>query len=130
MDSSGGARSKEEIAIMDITRLVRLILVFAGLIVISLAVGWRLSASPVPQNGSQTNANQKTVQMRIAGMTCASCAKGLEASLRNMAGVVKVTVDYKAGQAVVTFDTSKQSAQSLSKFVASCGYKVKETKVV
>jgi copper chaperone CopZ len=68
--------------------------------------------------------------MRIAGMTCASCAKALEASLRNMAGVVKVTVDYRAGQAVVTLDTSKQSPQSLSKFVVSCGYKVKETKVV
>ncbi len=115
---------------MDITRLVRLILVFAGLIVNPLAVGWRLSASPAPQNGSQTNANQKTVQMRIAGMTCVSCAKGLEASLHNMAGVVKVTVDYKTGQAVVTFDMSKQSAQSLSKFVVSCGYKVTETKVV
>lgn len=115
---------------MDITRLARLIVVFAGLIVIPLAVSWRLSASPAPQNGSQTNASQKTVQMRIAGMTCVSCAKGLEASLRNMAGVVKVAVDFKAGQAVVTFDTGKQSAQSLSKFVASCGYKVKETKVV
>ena len=115
---------------MGITRLVRLILVVAGLIVSPFAVGWRLSASPGPQNGSRTNASQKTVQMRIAGMTCASCAKGLEASLRNMAGVVKVTVDYKAGQAVVTFDTSKQSGESLSKFVASCGYKVKETKVV
>jgi hypothetical protein len=41
MDSSGGARSKEEIAIMDITRLVRLILVFAGLVVIP--VGGRLA---------------------------------------------------------------------------------------
>ena len=68
--------------------------------------------------------------MRIAGMTCASCAKGLEASFRNIAGVVKVTVDYKAGQAMITFDTTKQSTESLSKFVASCGYKVKETKVV
>jgi copper chaperone len=130
MDSSGGAGSKEEIAIMDITRLVRLILVFAGLVVIPAGVGWRLSASPTPQNGPQTNASQKTVQMRIAGMTCASCAKGLDASFRNMAGVVKVTVDYKAGQAVVTFDTSKQSTESLSRFVASCGYKVRETKVV
>lgn len=115
---------------MDITRLVRLILVFAGLVVIPVGVGWRLSASPAPQNGHQINASQETVQMRIAGMTCAACAKGLEASFRNVAGVVKVSVDYKAGQAVVTFDTSKQSAESLSKFVASCGYKVKETKMV
>src|SRR5438477_12957871 len=115
---------------MNITRLVLLILVFAGLVMVPVGDGWRLSASPAPQNGTQTAASQKTVQMLIAGMTCAACAKGLEASFRNMAGVVKVTVDYEAGQAVVTFDTRKQSADSLSKFVASCGYKVKQTKVV
>ncbi len=115
---------------MNTTRLVQLILVLAGLVTIPVAGGWRLSASPTPQNGPQSNASQKTVRMRIAGMTCGMCAKGLEASFRNMAGVVKVTVDYKAGQAVVTFDTSKQSAESLSTFVAICGYKVKETKVV
>ena len=114
---------------MNITRLVRLILILAGLVTIPVG-GWRLSASPAPQNGAQAKASQKSVQIRIAGMTCASCAKGLEASFRNMAGVVQVTVDYKAGQAVVTFDTRKQSADSLSKFVASCGYKVKGTKVV
>src|SRR5579883_3258583 len=38
----------------------------------------------------------KTVRNRIEGMTCAACAKGLEASFRNMAGVVKADVDYKA----------------------------------
>jgi copper chaperone CopZ len=130
MDSGGGTRSQEEIAIMNITRPVRLILVFAGLVIIPLTSGWPVFASPAPQNSGQTKASQKTVQMRITGMTCASCAKGLEASFRNIAGVVKVTVDYKAGQAVVTFDTSKQSAESLSRFVASCGYKVKETRVV
>ena len=114
---------------MNITRLVRLILILAGLVTIPVG-GWRLSARPAPQNGAQTKASQKSVQIRIAGMTCASCAKGLEASFRNMAGVVQVTVDYKAGQAVVTLDTGKQSAEGLSKFVASCGYKVKETKVI
>jgi copper chaperone CopZ len=115
---------------MNITRVARLILVLAGLATIPVGGGWRLSASPTPQNGAEVKASQKTVQMRIAGMTCASCAKGLEASFRNMAGVVKATVDYKEGQAVVTFDTGKQSAESLSKFVASCGYKAKDTRVI
>ncbi len=115
---------------MRITRLEQAILVFVGLVIMPMGGGRRLSASPVPQSGAQTKASQKTVQMRIAGITCASCAKGLEASLRNMAGVVRVTVDYEDGQAVVTFDTTKQSAQNLSKFVASCAYEVKETKVV
>jgi copper chaperone CopZ len=68
--------------------------------------------------------------MRIAGMTCAACAKGLGASFRNMAGIVKADVGYEAGQAVITFDPAKQNAESLAKFIASCGYQVKETKVI
>ena len=65
--------------------------------------------------------------MRIAGMTCAACAKGLEASFRHMSGVQKVSIDYKTGLAVITFDPAKQSNESLAKFVSKCGYQVKET---
>ena len=68
--------------------------------------------------------------MRIAGMTCAACARGLEASFRKMAGVEKAEIDYKAGQAVITFDPARQTTDSLSKLVAECGYTVKEIKVV
>ncbi|GEM_PF-1149012 len=114
---------------MKITSLARVLLVSVGLAAIP-AGGWRLAAGTAPQNAAPAKASQQTVQMRIAGMTCASCAKGLEASFRNMAGVVKASVDYQAGQAVVTFDTGRQSVESLSKFVARCGYKVKETKVI
>ena len=99
----------------------------AGLLLVGLAVGPSYLSSPVAAAGS---AKPKTVHMRIAGMTCAACARGLEASFRKMAGVEKVDVDYKAGQAVITFDPTKQTADSLSKFVAECGYKVKEIKVV
>lgn len=114
---------------MNITNGFRSLLVLAGLVVLPLVSGLSVSASPAPQSG-QTSAQQKTVRFRIAGMTCAACAKGLEASFRNMAGVVKADVDYKAGQAVITFDAAKQSADSLSKFVTKCGYQVKETKLV
>jgi periplasmic mercuric ion binding protein len=115
---------------MNIRNRSLLILGWAGLFILPLGSGLPLTAAPALQSGEQAHAKQKTVQMRIAGMTCAACAKGLEASFRNMAGVVKADVDYKAGQAVVTFDTTKQSAESLSKFIVSCGYQVTETKVV
>jgi hypothetical protein len=39
-------------------------------------------------------------------------------------------IDYKSGQAMTTFDPAKQSAESLSRFVGECGYKVKEIKAV
>jgi copper chaperone CopZ len=115
---------------MKVTRRWASILVWAGLVVLPFGSGLPVAANPAPQNGEQSSAKQKTVQMRIAGMTCAACAKGLEASFRNMPGIVKAEVDYKAGQAVITFDPAKQSAESLSKFIASCGYQVKETRVV
>ena len=113
---------------MNVIKRLRLVLVLFGVLVLP-GGGLPLLAVP-PQSGQRAAAKAKTVQMRIAGMTCAACAKGLEASFRNMVGIVKAEVGYKSGQAVVTFDTTKQIAESLSKFIASCGYKLKETKVV
>jgi copper chaperone CopZ len=109
------------------TNRIHLILVWAGLVI--LPFGSSLSLTAAPPSGKQANQKQKTVQIRIAGMTCAACAKGLEASFRNLTGVVKAEVDYKAGQAVIIFDSAKQSPESVSKFIVSCGYQVKETKV-
>jgi copper chaperone CopZ len=76
------------------------------------------------------SATGKTAQMRIAGMTCAPCARGLEASLRRMAGVQKADIDYKTGQAMIVFDPAKQSAASLSAHIVASGYRVTEVKVV
>ena len=85
---------------------------------------------PSPDGAAPTATKQKTIQVRIAGMTCAACARGLEASFRKMGGVEKAAVDYKSGQAVITFDPARQSLESLAKFVTDCGYQVKETKVI
>ena len=112
---------------MNGKRRRRMMLIWAGLTIgLFMASPHVTAASPQ----EQTSAKQKTVHLRIAGMTCASCAKGLEASFRHMSGVQTVSVDYKTGFAVITFDPAKQTTQSLSKFVADCGYQVKETKVV
>jgi copper chaperone CopZ len=112
---------------MNTTRY-RKMLVWAGLAIATFNGGLP-AATASPQSVEQTSAKQKTVHMRIAGMTCAACAKGLEASFKNMAGVAKASVDYKAGEAVITFDPAKQTTESLSKFVTKCGYQVKEAKV-
>jgi copper chaperone CopZ len=115
---------------MNMKKRLRSILVCAAMVVLMLDGGVPVAAGAAPQSDQENTGRQKTLQMRIAGMTCAACAKGLEASLRNMAGIVKAAVDYKTGQAVITFDTNKQSAESLSKFVASCGFQARETKEI
>jgi len=70
------------------------------------------------------NASTKTGSFGISGMTCPSCAKGLEASFRNMPGVKEAKVDYEAKQATVTFDPAKQSDEAIKKLVAEAGYTV------
>ncbi len=109
----------------------------SGWMSIALTAGLVIAASHADaqqtdraQASEQSKPKQATVQMRIAGMTCAACAKGLEASFKNMTGVENAVVDYKGGQATITYDPAKQSTDSLSKLVTSCGYKVKEAKVV
>ena len=91
------------------------------------AVGFAL---PQPSRETSSSATGNTAQVRIAGMTCNPCAKGLEASFHRMAGVQKADVNYKTGQAVIVFDPAKQSAASLSAHVVASGYQVMEVKVV
>jgi copper chaperone CopZ len=68
--------------------------------------------------------NLRTIRFGIAGMTCPSCAKGLEASFRNMPGVKQAKVDYEAKQATVSFDPSKQTEEAIRKVVTDAGYTV------
>ncbi len=79
--------------------------------------------APKAQKGTP-NASTRTASFGISGMTCPSCAKGLEASFRNMPGVKEAKVDYDAKQATVTFDPAKQSAEAIKKLVTEAGYAV------
>jgi hypothetical protein len=63
-------------------------------------------------------------------MGTASFQIGQVAQKTGLSGIVKADVDYTVGQAVITFDPAKQNVESLSKFIASCGYQVKEIKVI
>ena len=79
--------------------------------------------APKAKNESP-NASTQTASFGISGMTCPSCAKGLEASFRNMPGVKEAKVDYESKQATVTFDPAKQSDEALKKLLAEAGYTV------
>jgi mercuric ion transport protein len=72
----------------------------------------------------RSGVNLRTIRFGVAGMTCPPCAKGLEASFRNMPGVKQAKVDYDAKQATVSFDTSKQTERAITKVVTDAGYRV------
>ncbi len=58
------------------------------------------------------NVNKAT--LRIDGMTCTSCALGVEYQLKNVEGVISAEVDYDKGLSYVTYDSDITDAQSIA----------------
>ena len=82
----------------------------------------RLPGQQKTASAAEKSAAGMTVTLTVDGMTCASCAKGLAASLRKAPGVIASEVDYDEKHAMVTYDPKKQTADSLKKIVRDSGY--------
>ncbi len=63
---------------------------------------------------------------KIDGMSCASCARGLEGTLQNQPGVLEAAVNFAAEKATVKYDKNKVNRDDLVELVASAGYRVVE----
>ncbi len=47
----------------------------------------------------------KTLQVLVGGMDCRSCAKTIEARLKQLPGVTKAEVNFATGRLTVSYDT-------------------------
>jgi len=73
---------------------------------------------------SQPTGPKKQTQLRIAGMTCATCAGTLERALSATHGVSKATVNLAAEKASVEYDPAVVGEKDLVKAVEEAGYGV------
>ncbi|HYF84317.1 MAG TPA: copper ion binding protein [Clostridia bacterium] len=62
-------------------------------------------------------------KINIEGMSCMHCVKHVEEALKEVAGVIKVTVDLNGKNAVVELDGDVQDSQ-LSEVIQEVGYDV------
>jgi Cu+-exporting ATPase len=66
--------------------------------------------------------NVQTAQFSVAGMTCAvGCAKTIQEELTDLNGVQTATVDFETKSAMVTFDKTIQTPETLTKVVQATG---------
>lgn len=70
-----------------------------------------------------------TVNLKIAGMSCAACAARIEKGLGRLPGVEKATVNFATEQASVTFDPAQVNLSDLAKKVESLGFSIVTDKV-
>jgi sulfite exporter TauE/SafE/copper chaperone CopZ/plastocyanin domain-containing protein len=62
----------------------------------------------------------------IGGMTCINCQNRIEKQLKNSPGVESASVDYAAGNAVVSYDPELITFEEIKKGIENLGYKVLE----
>lgn len=64
----------------------------------------------------------RTVSLRVANMSCASCPYIVRRSLENVAGVTSAKVSFRDKTAVVTYDPAKCEVAQLVAATAGVGY--------
>jgi copper chaperone CopZ len=71
----------------------------------------------------------KEIQMKVYGMTCELCAKGIEKTFKKEPGVTDVKVDLDNKIVVVSTSTGVEIPdERLKKLITDAGYELKEVK--
>ena len=73
---------------------------------------------------------KKNANIKISGMSCASCALNVEKSLQNLDGVNKAHVNLGTEEAIIEYDPAKLKLPRLEEAVEDAGYEVINDQVV
>ena len=68
--------------------------------------------------------NIQTVQLNISGMDCEGCTAHINSELSKVNGIIEANTSYKNANAIVKFDNSRISIDSIASAVNNTGYKV------
>ncbi len=71
-----------------------------------------------------TEAPAKKTLLKVTGMTCASCVRRVEGSLRGLEGVTEASVNLANEKAAVTYDPAQVSVSDMAAAVKDAGYGV------
>ncbi|MBX3661284.1 MAG: heavy-metal-associated domain-containing protein [Burkholderiales bacterium] len=66
----------------------------------------------------------ETAVIPVKGMTCMGCVSSVKRVLGNLPGVASAEVTLTPGQAVVSYDPAKASAEAIKTAITDAGYDV------
>jgi Cu+-exporting ATPase len=72
--------------------------------------------------------NFDKTNIKVGGMTCASCSQRIESALNDTVGVSEAAVNFAAEKATVKFNSAQVSEYDLKKVIEDTGYEVVEEK--
>lgn len=75
-------------------------------------------------------AERKKTELKLSGMTCATCVSAIEKALRNLPGVVAAHVNFASEVAEVEYDASHVKLHDLERAVSDAGYQTVNEQIV
>ncbi len=71
----------------------------------------------------------KTTQLKVGGMTCASCSRAVELALNRVKGVEGASVNLATEKAMIGFDDSVSDAEMFKRAIVDVGYSVVDDEI-
>ena len=69
-----------------------------------------------------TTTKTEKINLKLRGMSCASCASSIESAIRNVPGVSQCNVNFGAEQAAIAYNPRRTSIQEIQDAVEEAGY--------
>ena len=87
-----------------------------------------------PKTTNQTivtdKSNIQTAEFTINGMTCSGCEVHVNHEVNKLTGIVKTTVSYENGNAIIEFDQTQTKIDEIEKAIEKTGYSVTDKKEI
>lgn len=72
----------------------------------------------------------QTAEFMIDGMTCSGCEEHVNHEVNKLTGIVKTTVSYENGNAIIEFDQAQTDIEEIEKAIEKTGYSVIDKKEI
>ena len=63
-------------------------------------------------------------------MTCSGCEEHVNLEVNKLTGIIKTTVSYENGNAIIEFDQAQTDIEEIEKAIEKTGYSVTEKKEI
>lgn len=72
----------------------------------------------------------QTAEFKINGMTCSGCEEHVNHEVNKLTGIIKTTVSYENGNAIIEFDKAQTDIEEIEKAIEKTGYSVTDKKEI
>lgn len=104
----------------------RIFMVFIALALYAGSVQAQQSPTKQSNTTPEKTATMKTIKVEVGGMSCQEgCANGLDATFKEIPGVIKTKTSFENSLSEITFDNSKITEKELVAIIEKKGFTAK-----